>query len=201
MQLDVWSDVVCPWCYIGKRKMELALEKWDGDPVEVRWRPYQLDASTPNDGALMSEALAERFGGAERVAEMHAHVGGVAASVGLDYALAGTLRANTFDAHKLVAFASGQGLQGQVQERLFHANFVENRHVGDRAVLEELAAEVGVVGAAQALDDEALGQRLREELALGVALGVRSVPTFVVGNRGVAGAQDPEVILDLLRSA
>ena len=197
----MWSDVVCPWCYIGKRKMESALEAWDGEPVEVRWRPFQLDPASPNDGAPMTEALAVKFGGAAAVKAAHERVEQVAASVGLEYHLGATRQANTLDAHKLVSLAYEQGVQGAVQERIFRANFTEGQHVGDPDVLVKLAADAGLTGAEEALHDDALTARVRQELAEGVGIGVRSVPTFVVGNRGVSGAQDPSVILELLRGA
>jgi predicted DsbA family dithiol-disulfide isomerase len=201
VRLEVWSDVVCPWCYIGKRKLENALDTWNGEPVEVRWRPFQLDPGSPNDGAPMSEALAVKFGGADKVTAAHAHVASVAASVGLEYHLDKTRQANTLDAHRLITLAADQGVQEAVQERLFRANFTEGAHIGDPEVLVGLATEAGLTGAEEALRDEALGARVRQELAEGIAIGVRSVPTFVVGNHGVSGAQDPSVILELLRSS
>jgi len=197
----VWSDIVCPWCYIGKRKMESALEAWDGEPVEVRWRPFQLDPASPNDGGPMTDALAVKFGGAAAVTAAHERVRQVAAGVGLEYHLGDTKQANTLDAHKLISFAYEQGVQGAVQERFFRANFTEGQHLGDPDVLVKLAADAGLTGAEEALNDEALTARVRQELAEGITIGVRSVPTFVVANRGVSGAQDPSVILELLRGA
>ena len=201
VRLEVWSDVVCPWCYIGKRKMESALEAWDGEPVEVRWRPFQLDPGSPNDGAPMTEALAAKFGGADAVKAAHSRVQEVAAGVGLEYHLEKTRQVNTLDAHKLISLGYEQGVQGAVQERFFRANFTEGQHLGDPEVLVKLAADAGLTGAEEALHDEALTARIRQELAEGIAIGVRSVPTFVVGNRGVSGAQDSSVILELLRGA
>lgn len=197
----MWSDIVCPWCYIGKRKMESALEAWDGEPVEVRWRPFQLDPASPNDGGPMTDALAVKFGGAAAVTAAHERVRQVAAGVGLEYHLGDTKQANTLDAHKLISFAYEQGVQGAVQERFFRANFTEGQHLGDPDVLVKLAADAGLTGAEEALNDEALTARVRQELAEGITIGVRSVPTFVVANRGVSGAQDPSVILELLRGA
>ncbi|MGM1063446.1 DsbA family oxidoreductase [Saccharothrix sp. Mg75] len=199
MQLDVWSDVVCPWCYIGKRKLERALEAWDGEPVEVVWRPFQLDPRAANSGRPVVEVLGEKFG-VDGARQAQARVTEVAAGVGLAYDLSGQVEANTFDAHRLLLLAREQGVQGAVGERFFRAHFTEGAHLGDRDVLVALATEAGLTGAEGALDDAALAERLTEELAEGVAIGVRSVPTFVVGNRGVAGAQDPEVLLDLLRT-
>ncbi|WP_033427582.1 DsbA family oxidoreductase [Saccharothrix syringae] len=199
MQLEVWSDVVCPWCYVGKRKLELALERWDGEPVDVVWRPFQLDPRAENSGRPMVEVLAGKFG-ADGARQAQARVTEVAASVGLDYDLARQVEANTFEAHELLLHAREQGVQGAVGERFFRAHFTEGADLGDRATLVGLAEEAGLAGAADALADADLADRLERELAEGLAIGVRSVPTFVVGNRGVAGAQDPEVLLDLLRT-
>ena len=200
MQLDVWSDVVCPWCYIGKRKLERALEAWDGEPVTVVWRPFRLQPDATSSGRSMAEVLVGKLG-EQGAREAQRRVAAVAAAVGLDYDLDGQVEANTFDAHRLLLAARDQGVQAAVGERFFRAHFTEGADVGDRGVLVALAGEAGLTGAADALADDALAERLNLELADGVAIGVRSVPTFVVGRRGVAGAQDPEVLLDLLRSS
>ncbi|ONI87777.1 hypothetical protein ALI22I_21595 [Saccharothrix sp. ALI-22-I] len=200
MRLDVWSDVVCPWCYIGKRKLERALEQWDGEPVDVVWKPFELNPDLESSGGLVFDLLAERMG-SEGAREAQSRSTAVAASVGLRYELSKEIAANTFDAHRLMLVAHEQGVQGEVAERFFQAQFCEGANLGDRETLVALAGEVGLAGAAAALDDDALAGRLSAELDEGRAIGVRSVPTFVVGNRGVAGAQDPEVILQLLRSA
>ncbi|MFT7837461.1 DsbA family oxidoreductase [Saccharothrix sp. BKS2] len=200
MQLDVWSDVVCPWCYIGKRKLERALEAWDGEPVTVVWRPFQLQPDATSSGRPMVEVLAGKLG-EQGAREAQRRVTAVAAAVGLDYELDRQVEANTFDAHRLLLAARDQGVQAAVGERFFRAHFTEGADVGDRGVLVALAGEAGLTGAEDLLADDALAERLNEELAEGVAIGVRSVPTFVVGRRGVAGAQDPEVLLDLLRSS
>ncbi|MCP3801003.1 DsbA family oxidoreductase [Allokutzneria sp. A3M-2-11 16] len=202
MRLEVWSDVVCPWCYIGKRRLEQALETWraeGGEDVEVRWRPFQLDPGSSSDGRPLDEAMAEKFGGAEQAARMMAGVTATAAEVGLEYRLDRAVRANTFDAHRVLALAARQGVQDAVQERLFRGYFAEGVNLGDRAALTALAAEAGLPGV-DLSDDEDV-DALRAELAEGIAIGVRSVPTFVVGRRGVAGAQSAEVLLDLLRGA
>ncbi|WP_170185038.1 DsbA family oxidoreductase [Saccharothrix texasensis] len=197
----MWSDVVCPWCYIGKRKLERALDRWDGEPVEVVWRPFELNPQLKSTGAAVREVLAGKLG-SEAVAEQAMHRSTTAAeSEGLRYEMSKAIAANTFDAHRLVSLAREQGVQHEVKERFFRAHFVEGENLGDPETLVRLAGQTGLTGAADALVDDALAARLRDELAEGVAIGVRSVPTYVVGNRGVAGAQDPDVILDLLRSA
>ncbi|GAA4017742.1 DsbA family oxidoreductase [Allokutzneria multivorans] len=194
----MWSDVVCPWCYIGKRRLEQALELLraeGGEDVEVRWRPFQLDPEASSDGRPLDEAMAEKFGGAEQAARMMAGVSATAAEVGLEYRLDRAVRANTFDAHRVLALAEKAGVQDAVQERLFRGYFVEGANLGDRATLAALAADAGLPG----VDLSGPAEDLRAELAEGIAIGVRSVPTFVVGRRGVAGAQPAEVLLDLLR--
>ncbi|WP_344878149.1 DsbA family oxidoreductase [Allokutzneria multivorans] len=198
MRVEVWSDVVCPWCYIGKRRLEQALELLraeGGEDVEVRWRPFQLDPEASSDGRPLDEAMAEKFGGAEQAARMMAGVSATAAEVGLEYRLDRAVRANTFDAHRVLALAEKAGVQDAVQERLFRGYFVEGANLGDRATLAALAADAGLPG----VDLSGPAEDLRAELAEGIAIGVRSVPTFVVGRRGVAGAQPAEVLLDLLR--
>ncbi|HEY8371768.1 MAG TPA: DsbA family oxidoreductase [Pseudonocardiaceae bacterium] len=203
MRLEVWSDVVCPWCYIGKRRLERALEQWrdaGGEDVEVVWRPFQLDPDAPNDAMPVPQALAEKFGGGARQAITH--VTRVAAEEGLEYRMDQAVRANTFAAHQVIAFAYRQGgaeLQGAVKERLLRAHFCEGANLGDSAVLDKLAAEAGLEGVGAVLDEGTLEKEVRAELAEGLTIGVRSVPTFVVGRRAVAGAQEPEVLLTLLR--
>ncbi|WP_086826078.1 DsbA family oxidoreductase [Allokutzneria sp. NRRL B-24872] len=198
MRVEVWSDIVCPWCYIGKRRLEQALELWraeGGEDVDVRWRPFQLDPEASSDGRPLDEAMAEKFGGAEQAARMMAGVTATAAEVGLAYRLDRAVRANTLDAHRVLALAAEAGVQDAVQERLFRGYFVEGANLGDRATLTALAADAGLPG----VDLSGSADAVRAELAEGIAIGVRSVPTFVVGRRGVAGAQPAEVLLDLLR--
>ncbi|XVS66469.1 DsbA family oxidoreductase [Actinosynnema sp. CA-299493] len=201
MRLDVWSDVVCPWCYIGKRKLERALDRWDGEPVEVVWRPFELNPRLKSTGAAVREVLAGKLGSEDLADQAMLRSTAAAESEGLRYAMPKAIAANTFDAHRLVSLARDQDLQHEVKERFLRAHFVEGEDLGDHGTLVRLAAETGLTGAADALAADALATRLRAELDEGVAIGVRSVPTYVVGNRGVAGAQDPDVILDLLRSA
>ncbi|MFB9909245.1 DsbA family oxidoreductase [Allokutzneria oryzae] len=204
MRVEVWSDVVCPWCYIGKRRLEQALELWraeGGEDVEVLWRPFELDPGASSDGRPLAEAMAEKFGGAERAAQLMAGVTATAAEVGLEYRFEHAVRANTFDAHRVLARAADRGgaeLQDAVQERLFRGYFVEGANLGDRATLTALAADAGLDGVD--LSDTTDAETVRAELAHGIAIGVRSVPTFVVGRQGVAGAQPAEALLDLLRS-
>jgi predicted DsbA family dithiol-disulfide isomerase len=211
MKVEIWSDVVCPWCYIGKRKFEAALAEFratDGSDVtvDVTWKPYQLDPTAPPGSAKpVSEAYAKKFGGPERAAEIIANVTGVAAEVGLGFRMDIALRANTREAHRLLGYAlarHGAAVQDTLKERLLAAYFVEGRNVGDHDVLTELAMSVGIgepeVRAFLASDDGIA--ELNEELAEAAAHGITAVPTFVFeGKWAVPGAQDPSMFLRALR--
>ena len=134
--IDVWSDFVCPWCYLGKRRLERALATLPGTPVEVRWHAFQLDPTTPRfgepgAGELTDRYLAERFGDAERVRHMQAQLTELAAADGLDYQLDRTRRANTIDAHRLAQEADAHGRADQFAEAVFHAVFTDGRRIDD----------------------------------------------------------------------
>ena len=155
MLVEVWSDVVCPWCYIGKRRLAAAIEQLDAapafdTPIETVYRPYQLDpTAAPGTAMPVAEAYARKFGGPERAAAMIEHVTNVAAEAGLAFRLDRALRANTRDAHRLLWYANernGPGTQSDVKERLLGAYFVEGRNVGDPDVLADIARHAGLDG-------------------------------------------------------
>jgi predicted DsbA family dithiol-disulfide isomerase len=211
MKVEIWSDVVCPWCYIGKRKFEAALAEFratDGADVQVdvSWKPYQLDPTAPPGIAQpVIDAYAKKFGGPERAAEIIANVTGVAADVGLAFHMDIALRANTREAHRLLGYAlthHGAAAQDALKERLLAAYFVEGRNVADHDTLTELAAAVGLdrddVDRFLA-SDEGIAE-LNEELAEAASHGITAVPTFVFEGRwAVPGAQDPSMFLKALR--
>ena len=207
MQVEVWSDVVCPWCYIGKRRLETALTRFPhaGD-VEVVWRSFQLDQSLPEGETHATlPALAARYG--RSVEEMRGsmrHVAGIAAEEGLDYDLAAGVSGNTLLAHQLIHLAAEHGLAGAVEEGLLHAHFEEQRSVFDVDSLVELGAEAGLdAGEARAaLTEPRYLPAVAEDIATARALGATGVPFFVVDRRyGAAGAQPAEVLLHLLERA
>ena len=201
MRVEIWSDVVCPWCYIGKRKFEAALASFAGrDDVEVVWRPFQLDPRAPRDGAQpVSEAYARKFGGPERAEQIISQVTEVAAGAGIAFRMDRALRANTLDSHRLLWLAGQEGsfaLQGRLKERLLQAYFIDGLDIADRDTLTDLAVEVGLdeqrVSALLA-GDEGLAET-RAEMAQAQELEIHSVPTFVFdGKYQVPGAQEPEV--------
>ena len=208
LQVEVWSDVVCPWCYIGKRRLEGAVARFE-HPVEVTWRSFQLDPSAPVEGGVDTAThLGSKYGGGREAAlAMMEQVSAVAAGDGLEYHLDRATHTSTRDAHRLLHLAhavGGASLQGALKERLLHAHFTEGLLVSDPAVLERLAVEVGlpesrvreVLTSEEFADDVAADQR---EAA---ALGAGGVPFFVIDRRyGVSGAQPVELFDQALHQA
>ena len=202
MLVEVWSDVICPWCYIGKRRFEAALAQWNGtDEVEIVYRPFQLDPRARAEPTPVADAYARKFGGSQRAAAIMEHLTQAAAEVGLEFHLDRALRANTLDAHRLLAWAEPLGLQSELKERLMHAYFSEGANVADRATLAKLAGEVGLdqEAAAEALISGAFAAEVAAGLARAEELGITAVPTYVFnGAVGVPGAQDPDVFIRVL---
>ena len=207
MQVEVWSDVVCPWCYIGKRKLETALSRFPhADQVEVVWRSFQLDPSAPEGETHPTlPALAAKYGrDVEEMRATMAHVEGIAAEEGLEYHLGDGISGNTLLAHELLHLAAGHGLRNQLKERLLHAYFEEQRSVFDVDSLVPFAVEVGLDEAEvrAALADRRYLAAVREDGATAQALGATGVPFFVVDRKyGAAGAQPAELLLQILERA
>ncbi|MEU9505602.1 DsbA family oxidoreductase [Micromonospora sp. NPDC048170] len=200
MEIEIYADVVCPWCYIGKRRLEQALESYDGE-VTVRYRPFQLDPSPVAEPRPLVDAMAAKFGGPDQVRQMFGHVTEVASAAGLTLDFDRAVAANTFDAHRLVSWATDRGRAAEVVDALYRAHFTDGVDVGSRAALATLAAEVGL-DAAEArrfLDSDERVTELADELATARQIGVTSVPTFVLaGKYAVTGAQEPETLLAAL---
>lgn len=210
MRIDVWSDVVCPWCYIGKRRLEKALDAFEhSDAVEVVWHSYQLDPGAPAAPVeRSSDMLARKYGGGPAaIQQMQDRVEAVAAEEGLLYRLSETMHLNTMDAHRLLHLAhdvGGAELQGAVKEALLAAYFLQARNVADHEVLREVAVEAGLpaerVAAVLAGDDYA--DAVHADVAQAQSYGASGVPFFVVDARyGIAGAQPVEVLTDVLTRA
>ncbi len=204
MRIEIWSDVVCPWCYIGKRNLEAALAEFPhADQVTVEWRSFELDPTTPTQvGLSMDEVLERKYGmSPDQAATANRQMTELAARVGLEYHLDRVRIGNTFDAHRLLHLAAHEGRGGEMKERLLHAYFTEGRTVSDPASLTDLAAEIGLdrerVGAVLASDEYA--DEVRADEARAVELGSTGVPFFVLDGRfGIPGAQPPDVLLRLL---
>jgi predicted DsbA family dithiol-disulfide isomerase len=207
MRVEIWSDLVCPWCYIGKRRFERALERFPGgERVEVVWRSFELDPDAPPDHDVkVAEVLAEKYRLSPAEArDMIARMEAEAAKEGLDYHLAEAKRSNTFDAHRLTHLAAERGVQGALTERLMSAYFTEGEAIGEHETLARLAAEVGLAGdeALAVLGGDAHGEAVRADERRAAQLGIRGVPFFVFDGRyGVSGAQPAEMHLSVLERA
>lgn len=207
LRIDVWSDVVCPWCYVGKRRLEKALAAFpQSDRVEVVWRSFELDPSAPREakGDLNhAERLARKYGMSVKEAESRTeHLVSVAANDGLALRFERTRPGNTFDAHRLLHLARKRGVQNALKERLMRGYFTEGEAIGDREVLARLGADAGLdeeeARAVLATDQEAEAVRADERRA--AELGIHGVPCFVFGERyALSGAQPPEQILAVLK--
>jgi predicted DsbA family dithiol-disulfide isomerase len=208
IRIDVWSDIACPWCYIGKRNLETGLRDIEGDEnapeVEVTFHSYELSPDTPVDfDGDELDYLADRKG-MERtqVQQMLDNVTGVAAKAGLEYHFETVKHTNTVKAHELLHAAKAAGRQHEMAERLMSAYFVEGKHVGRIDELVELAAEVGLDRdeTRAALEDERYVADVRADQAQAAAYGINGVPFFVIdGKYGVSGAQPPEAFSQIAR--
>jgi predicted DsbA family dithiol-disulfide isomerase len=205
MNIEIVSDVVCPWCYVGKRRLEAALAQSDDAAVAVRWRPFQLDPTIPPQGHDRRAYMRAKFRDDARLAEVHARLRAVGAEVGIDFDFEAISRSpNTLDAHRLIRWAAAIGMQDEVVERLFSAYFEHGRDISDRSVLVEIAGACG-------MDAEAVERRfaggdevaaVRAEIAEAQSLGVTGVPFFIFASRfAVSGAQSAEVLARAMESA
>ena len=208
LTIDIVSDVVCPWCYIGKRKLEaaLALPEAAGLPkVEIRWHPFQLNPDMAREGISRKQYLEDKFGGPERAAEIYARVRAAGKGAGLDLNIDGiSLQPNTRAAHALIAFGQQHGAGSEIKERLLKAYFVQNRFIGSVDVLAEIAAEAGLdaVAARAWVSDPAQLQAVADADAQARGMGISGVPFFIFNQKlAVSGAQDPATLLDAMQQA
>jgi predicted DsbA family dithiol-disulfide isomerase len=203
VKIEVWSDIVCPWCYIGKRRLESALGSF-GQEVEVEWRSFQLDPGFPRGKAVpVYDALAEKFGGGrDQVREMTGRVTALAEVEGLKYDFEHGVMVNTFDAHRLAHHARSQGLGPRMHERLMRAQLVEGETLNDTATLVRLAEEIGVTGAHPVVTSDRYTAEVEADIQEARALGATGVQFFVLYRKyGVSGAQPTEVFAQALRTA
>lgn len=207
MRVDIWSDLVCPWCYVGKRRFENALARFDNrDEVQVVHRSFQLNPAAPRDRTSnRREMLTRKYQLSLRQVEaMDARMTRTAAAEGLDFRLDGTVTGNTFDAHQLVHLAHARGLQDPVVERFFRAYFTEQRSLFAPDPLVDLAADAGLdrEEAAATLQSGRYAEAVKTDIEIARRLGATGVPFFVVDDRyRISGAQAPDVFLDLLQRA
>lgn len=207
MQVEIWSDVVCPWCYIGKRRFERALAQFGhAHEVEVVWRSFELDPDAPRvQTEPHAERLARKYGvSLAQVEAMNARLVGEAKKEGLDFHLAQSKGGNTFDAHRLIHLAAESGRAGEMKERLMKAYFTEGVAIGERGELVRLAVEVGLdeVEVKAMLSSERFATDVRSDEARAREFGISGVPFFAIDERyGISGAQPAELILEALQQA
>ena len=211
VNVDIWSDVVCPWCYIGKRRFDQALSQLAADPtfdgqINVTYRPYQLDPRAPKGQTTPAvEAYAKKFGGPEQAAAIISKVTAIAAQDGIEFKMDRALRANTFSAHRLIWWANepeSNLIQSQMKERLLKAYFEDGKDLDDVDTLVACAAEVGADPQAtrEFLEGDRGLEDLTAQLNSAAELGITGVPAYVIdGQWSIPGAQDTEVFVQILR--
>jgi predicted DsbA family dithiol-disulfide isomerase len=203
--LDLWADVVCPYCYLARHQLAEALSRFDhAEHVLVRHHAFELDPAAPlASEQRVADMLAEKYAiSLEQVAEMHARLEAQAATHGLSWSLAGTRSANTFDAHRLVALAATQGRVEEMLELLYHAHFSEGHLLSDHDTLSQLAQDAGVEGADDLWQNDAFAADVRADEARAASLGLRGVPALVLDSTFlVSGAQGADAFADALHRA
>lgn len=203
--VDVWSDVVCPFCYLGARQLSNALQGFEHrDDVVMRHHAFELDPQAPGDsGQTLDERLAEKYAmPIERAGALNEKIEGDAAALGMTWSMKQARPTNTFDAHRLIALAGTQGLDDAMSERLFRAYFSEGQLLGDTNTLSELANDVGVSGADTLWHGDDFAADVRDDENQANELGINGVPTMLFDEKFmVVGAQGSEQILDVLTRA
>jgi predicted DsbA family dithiol-disulfide isomerase len=205
VDVEIWSDVACPWCYVGKRRFEAALERFEHrDEVHVSWRSFELDPEAPSEReGNRAERLAAKYGmTVEQAREAEQRLTAVAAEEGLNFRFDVARSGSTFDAHRIVHLAAEHGLEDTMKERLLRGYFTEGELMADHDTLARLAVEVGLDEreARETLAGDRFAEQVRADERTAAGLGIAAVPTFVVERKlGVSGAQSPDALLELLR--
>lgn len=207
MKVEIWSDVMCPFCYIGKRKFENALAQFPHkDKIEVVWKSFQLDPTTVTDPSLNSvEHLAHKKGWSKQQAlETTAHVANIAKQVGLDFHFDKAVVANSFDAHRLSHLAKKYGKQNELEEKLFKAYFTDGKNTADHSTLLQIGRELGIdeKEISEVLNNATFSNEVEQDIMEAQHIGVRGVPFFVLDRKyAVSGAQESETFLGALTKA
>lgn len=202
--IDIVSDVACPWCYVGKKRLESALDKWEGTPVKVEWHPYQLDPNMSKEGLNRDTYLTNKFGDLKRVKGMTDRLIEVGKEVGIEFDFGPKwLAVNTLHLHQLLHIAGKEGFRDKLKERFLKAYFEETRHLNDTEELNEIMKEFGwePKKVAKIIEDDEIAYSIKSEIAHYQQMGVNSVPYFIFNNKyGVSGAQPPDIFLEVLES-
>lgn len=205
LRIDVWSDVVCPWCWIGKGRLREALKAEGAPEVDIHWHPFLLDPDIAVDAAPvpLREAYAKKFGGADKVEQILTQTQSTAQAEGLPMDFSrGQVRASTRDAHRLMLLAAHEGVADAVGEALFRAHFAEGRNIANHAVLADVGESAGLARqlVLDFLATDAGKEEVEAEIAQAQSLGIRAVPTFVFdGQLAVQGAQPPELFAEIFQ--
>src|SRR6056297_3218452 len=198
--IAVVSDVACPWCYIGKRKLESALEQWKGTPVEITWHPFELDPTIPVSGLDGETYLRSKFGDLEKTKTMIEHITNVGSEVNIEFNFGENwVAVNTLSLHQLLHVAGEEGFKPQLKERFLCAYFTENLHLNVTEVLITIMAEFGwdAKKTKEIIADDNIAYAVKQEIGHYQNLGVSGVPFFIINNKyGISGAQPSSVFLE-----
>jgi predicted DsbA family dithiol-disulfide isomerase len=202
MQIDVISDTICPWCYIGKRRLERALKLRPQMEFEIRWRPFQLDPTTPMQGHDRKAHLISKFGSIEKLAQIQATLEDAGRAEGITFAFDRITRTpNTLNSHRLIRWSHSLGLQDDIVEGLFRAYFCEGRDIGDTKVLAEVADVLGMDGelVEELLNSDSDIESVTQQDSMARKFGVQGVPSFLIGGRNlITGAEDAEALASMI---
>jgi predicted DsbA family dithiol-disulfide isomerase len=199
MQIDVISDTVCPWCYIGKRRLERAMRLRPQIPFDVRWRPFQLDPATPPEGVDRKAYIERKFGSSDKIKPIHNALLKAGEDEGIPFAFEKITRTpNTINSHRLIRWSHSMGVQDQVVELLFRRYFTEGADIGQIATLVQIGADAGMDAelVEELMNSEADLERVQHEDNMARKIGIQGVPTYLVGGKTlINGAQDAEVLV------
>jgi predicted DsbA family dithiol-disulfide isomerase len=202
MQIDVISDTICPWCFIGKRRLEQALSLRPQMTFEVRWRPFQLDPSTPPEGVDRLEHLTRKFGSLDKLKPVQETLEQLGRDLGIPFAFDRITRTpNTLNSHRLIRWSHSLGLQDEMVEGLFRAYFVEGQDIGNTAVLARIGDAIGMDGelVEELLNSDADIESVTQQDSMARKFGVQGVPSFLIGGRSlIMGAEDPQTLADMI---
>lgn len=202
MQIDVISDTICPWCYIGKRRLEQALSLRPQMTFEVRWRPFQLDPSTPPEGVDRLEHLTRKFGSLDKLKPVQETLEQLGRDLGIPFAFDRITRTpNTLNSHRLIRWSHSLGLQDEMVEGLFRAYFVEGQDIGNTAVLARIGDAIGMDGelVEELLNSDADIESVTQQDSMARKFGVQGVPSFLIGGRSlIMGAEDAQTLADMI---
>lgn len=203
--IDVVSDVICPWCFVGAKHLEQALTTVSGAPIVVRWRPFQLDPALPEGGVDRKSYMTKKFGDGPQLKEAHQRLEALGESAGIEFDFESIrITPNTLDAHRLIRWAFEAGVQDMIVKALFSAYFERGIDIGDKSVLADIAGACGMNRAAirSKLDLDDDKDAIRTEVAEAQRIGITGVPFFIMnGKVGVSGAHPPQTLLDALKQS